>query len=473
MNKLIGRKAEIDALKKYVLSDHAEFIGLYGRRRVGKTYLVNQLFHSKMAFSVSGILKGSRQEQIKAFQNALRQYGYNDKMPTSWLDMFFVLQQLLEKKLKKNRPCIIFIDELPCFDSQKGSFVRALGQFWNTWASLQHQVKLIVCGSATSWMVRNIISNKGGLHNRLTHEMHLSPFTLSETSDYLRKSGFRWTQFMVAQAYMVFGGVPYYLSLLDREKSLAQNIDRLYFSENGELKLEYERLFSSLFDNDAPYLAVLEAMKNRKSGMTQVELSEALGKTNNSHLTKCLQDLENCDIIRHFNSREKKIKKTGRVYQLVDFFSLFHLHFAEKNSVDEHYWEHHLGKPSVNTWLGIAFERLCMAHIPQIKSALGIDRIGTEYYAWRSNSDEKAQVDLIIERDDKIINLCEIKYSETPYLLKKIEAQKFKHRQALFVAQTQTRCTVYPTFITTFGMIENGYANEILNKLKMSDLFVF
>ena len=158
--------------------------------------------------------------------------------------------------------------------------------------------------------------------------------------------------------------------------------------------------------------------------MTQVELSEALGKTNNSHLTKCLQDLENCDIIRHFNSREKKIKKTGRVYQLVDFFSLFHLHFAEKNSVDEHYWEHHLGKPSVNTWLGIAFERLCMAHIPQIKSALGIDRIGTEYYAWRSNSDEKAQVDLIIERDDKIINLCEIKYSETPYLLKKIEAQK-------------------------------------------------
>ena len=472
MATLIGRKKEAMLLRKYISSNRPEFIGLYGRRRVGKTFLVNQLLHDQLTFSVSGLLYGKKSEQMAAFQIALRDHGYEKPIGKSWLEMFFALEDLLTGKLRRGKPCVIFIDELPCFDRKGGAFVRALGQFWNTWCSLHDEVKLIVCGSATSWMVRNIINNRGGLYGRLTHTMHLAPFTLKETEAYLKANGFRWTRLMIAQTYMTFGGVPYYLSLLRNDESLAQNIDRLCFSRKGELVAEYEMLYKSLFDNENPYLQIISQLADNKSGLTRVELAENLGVADNGHLTEQLEDLENCDIIRRYYVREKKIKSTGSIFQLIDFFTLFHLTFAAKQFENGQYWQHHLGTPILNTWYGHAFERLCMAHIPQIKKALKIDGIGTEYYSWRSKSKEtKTQIDLIIERADRMINVCEIKYSEGQYLLDKEEADNIRVRWTTFVEQTGTQCGIFPTLITTNGTTENSYASEMAFKLTLADLF--
>lgn len=304
---IIGRKEEIAALKQYIESDRPEFIGLYGRRRIGKTYLVNQLFREEMSFSVSGLINGTRAEQVSAFKVALRMYGYEESLTTSsWIDLFYALQRLLACKLAgNNAPCIIFIDELPCFDTQKGAFIRALGNFWNAWASQEPRVKLIVCGSATSWMVKNLINNRAGLHNRLTHEMHLSAFSLSETQQYLRSQGIEWSPQTIAQTYMILGGVPYYLSLLDKRQSLTQNIDRLYFSKKGELHSEYNKLYTSLFDNVEPYLKVLGALAQCKNGISKKDLTERLSVASNGHLTTILTDLMNCDIIREYHTKSK------------------------------------------------------------------------------------------------------------------------------------------------------------------------
>ncbi len=472
MATLIGREKETALLREYIGSNRAEFVGLYGRRRVGKTFLVNQTLKGQLAFSVSGLLYGKKSEQVSAFQIALREYGYEKPLTKNWLEMFYALQELLNSKLRKGQPCIIFIDELPCFDRKGGAFVRALGQFWNTWASLHDEVKLIVCGSATSWMIRNIINNRGGLHNRLTHTMHLAPFTLKETETYLIANDFHWTRLMIAQAYMTFGGVPFYLSLLKKEESLAQNIDRLCFSKDGELVAEYESLYKSLFDNEKPYLQIVAQLAANKKGLTRVELTKKLKTSDNGHLSNQLEDLENCDLIRCYHIREKKVKATGGIFQLTDFFTLFHLTFANKQFEDMQYWQHHIGTPTVNTWYGHAFERLCMAHIPQIKKALKIDGIGTEYYAWRNKAtNDKTQIDLIIERADKMINLCEIKYSEGTYLLDKEEAEKIRKRRATFVEQTGTRCGILPTLISTNGASQNSYVAEMAFQITLDDLF--
>ena len=472
MATLIGREKETALLREYISSDRPEFIGLYGRRRVGKTFLVNQVLKDQLTFSVSGLLYGKKSEQVAAFQIALREYGYEKVLSKNWLELFHALQELLNSKLRKGQPCIIFIDELPCFDRKGSTFVRALGQFWNTWASLHDEVKLIVCGSATSWMVRNIINNRGGLHNRLTHTMHLAPFTLKETENYLTSNGFHWTRMMVAQTYMILGGVPYYLSLLRNDESLSQNIDRLCFNKGGELTTEYESLYKSLFDNEKPYLQIITQLAANKRGLTRVELTKKLKVADNGHLSRQLEDLENCDLIRRYHVREKKIKATGGIYQLTDFFTLFYLSFATKQFEDEQFWLHHLGTPTVNTWYGHAFERLCMAHIPQIKKALKIDGIGTEYYSWRSKlKGDKSQIDLIIERADKMINLCEIKYSEGAYLLDKEEAEKIRKRHASFVEQTGTRCGILPTLITANGASQNSYVGEMAFQLTLDDMF--
>ncbi|MCQ2232723.1 MAG: ATP-binding protein [Paludibacteraceae bacterium] len=469
---IIGRKEEIAALKQYIESDRPEFIGLYGRRRIGKTYLVNQLFREEMSFSVSGLINGTKAEQVSAFKVALRMYGYEESLTTSsWIDLFYALQRLLACKLAgNNAPCIIFIDELPCFDTQKGAFIRALGNFWNAWASQEPRVKLIVCGSATSWMVKNLINNRAGLHNRLTHEMHLSAFSLSETQQYLRSQGIEWSPQTIAQTYMILGGVPYYLSLLDKRQSLTQNIDRLYFSKKGELHSEYNKLYTSLFDNVEPYLKVLGALAQCKNGISKKDLTERLSVASNGHLTTILTDLMNCDIIREYHTKSKIIKRNGAFYQLTDFFTLFHLYFSAKRSTDEAYLQHNLMQ--LNAWWGYAFERLCMVHIPQIKKALGISNIGVEYYSWRSNDpEEKAQIDLVMERADKITHLCEVKYCDSLYTIDKEESLKYKNRIAAFARQTQTKASIFTLFITPFGLTKNGYSSDIRDTFTLDDLF--
>ena len=470
----IGRNSEISLLEQYTASSNAEFIALYGRRRVGKTYLINQTFKDRLAFSITGVLDGNKNEQIDAFMDAMDIFGYScPERPENWMAAFTQLRKALSTKVKEKAPCIVFIDEIPSLDTQASGFTKALGHFWNSWASNQDNFKLIVCGSATSWMIKNLIDSKGGLHNRITHEIKLEPFTLKETEEYLESKGFTWSRQLILQAYMFTGGVAYYLSLFNTNESFAQNIDRLYFSENGEMRREYRRLFKTLFNAAEPYMRLVEILAQKKQGLTRKEIIKAMKAEKGGTLSEQLQNLEECGFIRKYMVREKKvIKENGSIYQLVDPFTLFHLYFESKAKRDSRFWENHLNTPVINTWLGLSFEKVCLLHIKQIKEALKVDGISTQQYSWRSkNSDPAVQIDMIIDRADGMINLCEIKYSEADYTLTESEYKKIENRATAFVNETGTRKGIFKTLITASPIKKNQYSESIPIKLTADSLF--
>lgn len=468
---VIGRREELQLLDEYMQSGRAEFVALYGRRRIGKTFLIEEYFEHRFSFNVTGVIDGSRADQMEVFFLALQDIGYVGKRPKTWMEAFSILGNQLEPKLSQKR-CVLFIDELPCFETHKSGFIQAFGHFWNSWCQKHNEVMLVVCGSATTWMVKNLIDNHGGLHNRITHEMHLSPFSLCETEQLLQKNGCKWDRLSILQAYMMLGGIPYYLNMIRKGESVSQMADRLFFAKNAEMHREYERLFASLFKNPAPYLEIIRVLSKCKQGASREEINQAMNKCDNGHLTEYLTNLQNCDFLRYYYVRTKKVKKNEGLYQLVDFFSIFHNTFLVRPITDEHFWSHNLKSSTVNTWNGLAFERVCMAHIPQIKKSLGIQQIGTQYYSWRSKESENgAQIDLLIERADRVINLCEVKYSLYPYALDKAESLKIRTRIGDFVAETGSSESIFATLITTYGLRAGENNSIIQSVVTMDDLF--
>ena len=473
METIIGRLAEIKKLTSTVNSPRAEFIALYGRRRVGKTFLINQVFRNQFTFKMTGVIEGSLKDQFTAFADAMCDYGYDmPEQPNDWMKAFIMLKNALKQKVNSGERCVIFIDELPALDADGSNVASAVGYFWNNWASLYDNIIFIICGSATSWMITNVIESKGGLHDRITVEMPIHPFTLKETEQYLEDKQFVWNRQMILQAYMVFGGIPYYLSLLDREESLVQNVDRLFFSQDIQMRREFRRLFNTLYKNPDRYIDIIKALGKSRYGLTREEIAGALKGANNGHLGKQLEDLVCCDLIRKNIVREKKIKRKDAIYQLCDFFSLFYLSFIDKAEVEQQYWAHHINTPEVNSWMGLAYERICMAHIQQIKHALRIDAISTLSYSWRSKlTTPAAQIDIIIERADKIVNICEVKYSQDEYNLDKEEYEKICKRKNAFIQETGIRHTPWLTMITTEGMARGKYTEMIQSQVGIDDLF--
>lgn len=467
---MIGREYETGLLKQYINSSKSEFIAIFGRRRVGKTYLIDQLFRKDYAFSFTGVIDGKKEAQFDALKDAFDFYKCKiRKMPQTWAEAFTAIRKFLQPKIDSGKTCIMFIDELPCLDYKGSMLIETLGNFWNSWASKYDNFKLIVCGSATSWMIRNIIDSKGGLHNRITHEIHLHPFSLGETKKYLISNNVMWDDLSYLQSYMILGGIPYYLGLLNEKYSLAQNIDLLFFRQDGELRREFTRLFKTLFSTPEPYVEIIKILAKSPSGLTRDEISKKLGKRDNGHLSEKLDDLIYSDFLRFNNVKVNKISAKNGIYQLMDFYTAFYLKFASKNTVDEHYWENRLMSNELNAWFGLTFEKVAMAHIPQIKRKLHIDYMGCEYYSCRLSN---AQIDLILERPDNVINICEIKYSIAKYLISKDEYEKVLHRVDAFQKETKSaNFTVKPIFITTKGLADGVYSKLISFDVTLEDLF--
>ena len=473
MEAIIGRKAEIKRLTAAVDSPRSEFIALYGRRRVGKTFLINQVFRNQFIFKMTGVIEGTLKDQFTAFADAMSDYGYDiPEMPKDWMSAFIMLKNALKQKVNSGERCIIFIDELPAMDAEGANVASAVGYFWNNWASQFDNIVFIICGSATSWMITNVIDSKGGLHDRITVEMPIHPFTLKEVESYLESQRFIWNRQIILQAYMIFGGIPYYLSLLDREESLVQNVDRMFFSQDMQMRREFRRLFNTLYKNPDRYIDVIKALSKSREGLTRGELAKELKCANNGHLGKQLEDLVFCDLIRKNVVREKEIKSKDSIYQICDFFSLFYMAFIDKAEVEMQYWAHHINTPEINSWMGLTFERICMAHIQQIKHALHIDTISTISYSWRSKtSTPAAQIDIIIERADKIVNICEVKYSQDEYNLNKEEYDKICKRKNVFIQETGLRHAPWITMITTEGVAQGKYSEMIQSQVRLDELF--
>ncbi len=472
MEKIIGREAEFEKLSDYMNSGKSEFITIYGRRRVGKTFLVHSYFKGKFDFYATGVIDGTYQVEMEAFHTSLVRFGYTGDRASTWIEAFTQLADLLERKSRsRKRRIVVFLDELPCFDTPRSGFLQALDLFWNSRASWINNIFFVVCGSATSWMMRNIVNNKAGLHKRATHTIHLRPFSLGQAEAYLKSRKFRWPRIAVLQAYMVLGGVPYYLSLLDPKKNVPDNIDTLFFSSEPELENEYQRLFKSLFKNADRYMEIIGLLSRCRDGYTRTEIARALKIVDNGRLGEMLGDLEHCDFVRYYNNGRSL---QGGIYQLVDFFSLFHHRFCTRRVTDEHFWRNTLGTPEQNNWYGLTFERVCIWHVSQIIRGLRLDTISHEYYAWRSKRSRPAvQIDLVIDRADGIATICEMKYSKDDYVLNESEYRRIVRRMETFQNETGHKGGVQASIVTTYGLTENRYSEISPAPITMEHLFAY
>lgn len=462
--QLIGREKEQRELTRLKESSQAEFVVLYGRRRVGKTFLVRSFFDDKFTFYCTGLAKGTRKQQLTNFGKMLSEYSGHTIHPKDWFEAFDALKIIITRSRQRRK--VVFLDEVPWMDTQKCEFKQALDLFWNSWAMMQSNLLFIICGSAASWMVKHVINDKGGLHNRLTCKMHLMPFVLKDTKAYLQNQGFRWTDEMIANCYMILGGIPYYLHLLDKSLSLAQNVDRLFFDESALLADEFDNLYSSLFKKADEYIKIITQLCKKKSGYTRSELTELLKLKTGGGFTRRLEELEQCGFIR------KYLPISGRthIYQLIDFFTLFYLQFGgEKSTFDRNMWMHLQTSNKYNTWLGLSFERLCFAHIHQIQHALGISGVGTKTYALQTSS---VQMDMVIDRADDIANLCEMKYTRDAYALSKTEAEKLQKRRNELSAALPKK-SIIPILITNNSAKHNEYYNQLIyNNITLKNLFL-
>lgn len=470
---LIGREKEIQEMRQAYEAAESRFVAIFGRRRIGKTYLVREVFCDNFAFTFSGMAKASTKEQLQRFYLSLKDCGYkNGSYPNNWIEAFYMLEQYL-KALPDGKK-VVFLDELPWMDAPKSSFMPAFENFWNGWASARKDILLIVCGSATSWMVKKLLKNRGGLHNRLNNQIHLQPFNLHDCELYAKNIGLPMEREEIIEAYMVFGGIPFYWSLLNKSLSLPQNIDSMFFGRNPKLGNEFKELYSSLFKQPEAYIGIITALAKKKIGMTRDEIIDKTHLTTNGQLTKYLEDLENCGFIRRYQSIGSKTKNS--IYQLIDNFTLFYFKFIEdRKNTDAGYWSKIQMTPIFPTWSGLAFERICLLHSEQIKKALGINGVITSEYSWHTFANNEhcgAQIDLLIDRSDKVINLCEIKYSNGPYTIDKKYMENLQSKASLFRAITKTRKGIALTVITNYGLVKNSYSmNNVHSQLTADDLF--
>lgn len=471
---LIGRDKEQSILLNLLNKQESQFCVIYGRRRVGKTYLIRQTFQNNFLFSHTGVANGNKSTQLKEFYLSLLRYGLpkQHSRPSDWSEAFMSLLSLIEQT-PTNEKKVIFLDELSWLDAKQSGFVSALEHFWNGYLSAREDVVLITCCSSTTWIINNIINNTGGLYNRVTEQINLQPFSLSACQEYVRASNLELSAKDIAEAYMIMGGIPYYWSFLRKGESLAQNVDRLFFYENATFKNEFNALYASIFKRPENYISIVKALGSKRYGMKRDEILKTAKLSNNAVFKRTLIELEQSGFIRSYNSFGKP--KNDLIYQLIDNFTLFYLQFIQENKSHEaNFWSYNIDSPIYYNWAGIAFERLCLWHIPQIKAALGISGVYAECSAWHqkaNNSNKGIQIDLIIDRKDGIINLCEMKYSNQEYAITQDYNNWMIERKEIFRKYSKTPKAIHLTMVTSFGLKRNTYWNSIQSEVKLEDLF--
>jgi AAA+ ATPase superfamily predicted ATPase len=468
---VIGRKTEQRLLQRLFKSGEAEFVVVYGRRRVGKTYLVREVFDGGFLFSYTGAANVSAKKQLAEFAKALTEQGWRTERGTgefeNWFAAFAALRAFIGAA-SRNERAVIFIDEMPWMDNKKSDFVPAFEHFWNGWASARKDIMLVVCGSATSWITKKIFRNRGGLYNRVTRQIHLKPFTLAECREYYASRNIIMNTHDMIESYMIFGGIPYYLRLLEGRYSLALNVDALCFAENAPLRGEFDSLFETLFSTPENYMQVVMALFKMKRGLTREDIARAVDFGNGGNLTRILKELEESGFIRRYRPFGKA--KNGALYQLTDPFTLFHLNFI-RNRSGENFWSSYTDNAGHRAWSGYAFEQVCLAHVAEIKEALGIAGVLTEVSSWRGRSGDKgAQIDMVIDRNDGIVNLCEMKYINGPFEIDKAYDRTLRDKVETFRRETKTKKALHLTMVTTYGVKPGRYADVFQSEITMDKL---
>lgn len=470
---LVARKEEQKLLNQAAYKQESQFIAVYGRRRIGKTYLIRELFSNRFSFVHTGYFNLPRKEQLSGFFKSLQKAGLGSiySCPKNWMEAFDQLGIVVEQSEAEKK--ILFLDELSWMDTPRCDLIPALEHFWNAFASARKDVILIICSSATSWVIDHVIHNKGGLHNRLSLSIHLEPFQLCEVEEYVHSLGVSLNRMQILEGYMALGGVPYYWSHLEKGMSIDQYIDYLFFRRGALLKDEYSYLFSSLFKQPEIYGKIVQTLYQKKKGMTRNEILQATGLTSAGGASQKLQELENCDFIREYTSYGERKE---RLYQLIDPFILFYYHFLEHRPKDTQFWMHQVNAPAMNSWKGLAFEMVCLLHTQKIKNALGIGSVLTEEFSFtvRENLEQGihgSQIDLVLQRADRITNLIEIKFSQDEYLITKALEEAMRRKRSDYQRASRSKNTIHLTMIAPYGVIQNSYANNLDSVVTGADLF--
>lgn len=472
MGQFIGREAEIRQLRDRFESQSPELVVVYGRRRVGKTFLIRQAFDNRFDFYLTGLYKKSMRRQLENFANAISDYSGEDvDTPKDWYAAFRMLKKYL---LGISRPgkLVVFLDEVPWMETRKSDFVSALESFWNGWGSGKSNLLLILCGSATSWITKKVFSNKGGLFNRDTARIYLEPFTLKETEEFLNRRQICLSRKDIAECYMIMGGIPYYLDKIEKGMSFSQNIDNVFFKKRARLWDEFTHLYASLFDNPEPHLKIVKALNTKRSGLTRNEISEVTKIPANGSLTRVLKELEDSGFVLSYKDWTKATK--GNIYRLCDFYTIFYLDFIVENyGDDENFWTNRIDSPKHRAWTGFTFELLCMNHISQIKAALGISGVATRQCSWRGEdkAGKRSQIDLLIDRRDGVIDLCEAKFSSGSYLITKGYESELADKIEVFRSATKTNKSIHLVMLTTFGLSAGSHTSLVQNTITLDDLF--
>jgi len=477
-NKIIGREKELKIFNNITASDKAEFLAVYGRRRVGKTYLIYEHFKSQIAFSFSGSFEESMKVQLANFFREYLRFTKGQKetmMPTDWSTAFsYLTDYLYGLKAKPGQKVVVFIDEMPCLDTPRSGFVSALEYFWNQHGSKMNHVLLVACGSVASWMKKKLLKSKGGLYNRITRRIKLEPFNLHQTAAYCKHKNLKLSNYQIIHLYMVMGGIPFYLNEISSGKSVTQIINEVCFSTTGLLSDEYEQLYYSLFKNAANHIAIVETLAKHPYGLARNQLVKKSTLSDGGTFTRTIHDLQESGFILKYQPFQKKQKDS--IYRLIDLYSLFYLRFIKGNISElKNTWQLLSKENKFIAWSGYAFENICMLHTSQILKKLGLSGTFTQISSWHHKDNNEipgAQIDLLIDRRDGVINLCEAKFSNKEYIITKEYATKLRRKRSVFEQVTKTKKSVVTTLITTYPAIKNNYfTEEVDSAVIMEDLF--
>lgn len=472
--KLAGREQEISLLNGLLEKSQPEFVAVYGRRRVGKTYLIRQVYKEQIVFECSGLHQKKMAQQLENFWLTLQETNPNGKPnlpPKTWLQAFSQLKIYLNT-LQGDKKKVVFLDEIPWFETPRSGFLAALDNFWNQYCSKREDIILVICGSAASWIIRKVINDRGGLHNRITTHVQLMPFTLRETKAFLEMNQVHLTLKDIVQLYMCVGGIPFYLKDVQSGKSVPQILDNLFFDTHATLKREFTNLYAALFKNSDQHEQIVAALATKNKGLTRSEISKKTDINTGGGLSILLKELMECGFIKQIFPINHK--KGNSLFRLVDEYTLFYFRFLANNKVKSS-WLQISNQAAYKIWSGYAFENLCIKHTASIKRALGIGGIVTNEYSWTQKSNEKTagtQIDLIIDRSDNCINILELKFYNKEVEINKKYADELRNKVEVFTEQTGTKKNVFLTFLTVFGVKKNKhYLSVVTNQITVEELF--
>lgn len=472
---MIGRDAEQKILRNALLSDRPELLAVIGRRRVGKTYLIRSVLGDLIDFEIVGLKDGDKSQQLRNFTYSLIASSGQipDKEPEDWLSAFHLLSRYLDTLKSGKGKLVVFLDELPWVATHRSGFMTGFSYFWNSYAS-KNNILVVICGSAASWMIRRVINDRGGLHNRVTRQIYLQPFSLKETEQYFLGKEIHLDHYQILLLYMTLGGVPYYLSFVEKGMSAVQNIENICFLKKGGLYREFDNLYKALFDFPDRYEQIIRTLANRWKGLNRSELLEESGFNDGGGFTTVIRDLELSGFITSYRSFEKK--KKDKLYRLTDCYSMFYLRFIEGTSIEEKgYWQLLSQTQAFKSWCGYAFENVCLLHIMKIKEALGISGIFSRHAAYflKGIKDTPGiQIDLLIDRNDNVVNLCEIKFYNEEFEISTTYAENIRKKAVIFKKQTKLRKQIMITLITSYGIKSNKHSTGLVDhSLTMDDLY--